>query len=100
MKKVKSSRLVEELVAAATNLGGLQYRLRSIEEIIKGIDSRADDVTRSFTDREFVRDSLTLLRQSRSVSIKHARLVKQRIASARSQIAATTAKLERLSGRP
>ena len=98
MKNVKS--LTEELVATATDLGRLEYRLRAIEEIIKGYDARADDISKKFRDRDFVEASLALQRRSRGISIRHRRRVKNRVTRARSQITATTMKLERLSGRP
>jgi len=100
MKNVKRSSLVEKLVVAATDLGGLQYRLRSVENVISGIDARADDTRRIFTDREFVRDRLALSRRNRRVSMRDARLVKAQITRARSRIKSISAKLEkRLSGR-
>ena len=100
MKNVKRSSLVENLVALSTELGGLQYRLRSIENVISGIDARADDTRRIFTDREFVRAQLALSRRNRRASMKDARLVKAQIAKARSRIESISAKLERLSRRP
>ena len=52
MKNVKPSSLVEKLVVSSTELGGLQKRLRSIEKVISGIDARAHDTPRVFTDRD------------------------------------------------
>ena len=52
MKNVKRSSLVEKLVVSSTELGGLQKRLRSIENVIRGIDLRADDTRHFFTDRD------------------------------------------------
>ena len=94
MKKVKN--LLEDLVVAATDLGGLQYRLRTIEEVIKGIDARARDMK----DREFLRASLALQRRSRNISISDARRLKHQITRARSRIESISAKLERHSLRP
>ena len=96
MKNVKRSSLVEKLVVAAMDLGGLQYRLRSVENVISGIDARADDTRRIFTDREFVRDSLALSRRSRRASMRDARRLKHQITRARSRIESISAKLERL----
>jgi len=106
MKNVKRSSgggwwwLVKKLVALSTELGGLQYRLRSIENVISGIDARADDTRRIFTDREFVRAQLALSRRNRRASMRDARLVKAQITRARSRIESISAKLERLSRRP
>ena len=52
MENVNPSSLVEKLVVSSTELGGLQKRLRSIEKVISGIDARADDTPRFFTDRD------------------------------------------------
>ena len=98
MNDVKS--LVNKLVSVATNLGRQQYRLRSIEGVIKGIDARANDMKRIFTDREFVQASLALQRRSRNISIRDARRIRHDIARARSRIESISAKLERLSSRP
>jgi len=100
MKNVKRSSLVQNLVVLSTELGGLQYRLRSIENVISGIDARADDTRRIFTDREFVRAQLALSRRNRRASMRDARLVKAQITRARSRIESISAKLERLSRRP
>ena len=103
MNDVKS--LVNKLVSVATNLGQQQYRLRSIEEIIKGFDARAGDMKRTFTDpdaddREFLRASLALQTRSRNISVRDARRIRHDITRARSRIESITAKLELLSGRP
>ena len=87
MKNVKRSSLVEKLVVSSTELGGLQKRLRSIENVISGIDVRADDTRHFFTDRD--RALLIWCFSSRASLIE-----------TRSRIESILAKLERLSGRP
>ena len=97
MKNVKS--LIEELVDVATGIGGLQYRAHAIEEVIKGIDARAGDMKRTFTDQAFLRASLALQRRSRNISIRDARRIRRDITRARWRIESITAKLEHLSVR-
>ena len=83
---VKPSSLFEKLVVLSTELGGLQKRLRSIENVISGIDARADDTPRVFTDRD--RALIIWCYSSRASLIE-----------TRSRIESILAKLERLSGR-
>ena len=87
MKNVKRSSLVEKLVVSSTELGGLQKRLRSIENVISGIDLRADYTRHFFTDHDRV---LAIYCFSSRASL----------IETRSRIESILAKIEGLSGRP